>query len=95
MYSSHHKPSCSGSPEDVRCRCREDPNNYDFDIGCARIPTPLGSDSTIPDWLAKLRRHLYVFKDREAWEDVLKRQIDSHELSHAELQLDMPVRMRC
>ena len=48
--------------------------------------------SKITDCLTRLRRHIYVFKNRDAWRDALNRQIESIEISSVELKLDMPVR---
>lgn len=76
----------------LKSEAEDDPNAYHFEEGCAHLRGRLESESTPADSLAKLRRHIYVFKNREAWRHALDKQILSHGLQEVELSLDMPVR---
>lgn len=42
--------------------------------------------------LAKLQRHIYVFRNRRQWKDALQRQTVAAGLTICQLSLDMPVR---
>jgi hypothetical protein len=42
--------------------------------------------------LAKLRRHIYVFRNRRQWKDALEKQCKAANIEFRQLSLDMPVR---
>ncbi|KFZ19521.1 hypothetical protein V501_00632 [Pseudogymnoascus sp. VKM F-4519 (FW-2642)] len=49
---------------------------YRLEVGAARIPTGISTaaEYEIMSVLAKLRRHIYVFRNRRGWKDALKNQ---------------------
>jgi hypothetical protein len=49
---------------------------YRLEVGAARIPTRISTaaEYEIITVLAKLRRHIYVFRNRRGWKDALKSQ---------------------
>lgn len=75
----------------LKADAKEDPINYDFEQGRTHLLGCLEYDSTPADCLARLRQHIYVFKDIDAWRDVLKKQFESMEIQNVKLKLDMPV----
>jgi hypothetical protein len=75
---------------------KADPNAeteaYRCEQGAARIPRSMDAHTEVSNTLAKLRRHIYVFRNRRAWKDALQRQIQAAGLKPQQLSLDMPVR---
>jgi hypothetical protein len=65
---------------------------YRCEQGVARIPRSMDAHTEIMNTLAKLRRHIYVFRNRRAWKDALQKQIQAIGLKPQQLSLDMPVR---
>jgi hypothetical protein len=65
---------------------------YRCEQGAARIPLARDSQGEVMNALAKLRRHIYVFRNRRAWKDALQRQVKAAGLKPQQLSLDMPVR---
>ena len=63
---------------------------YRLEIRAARIPTV--TENEIVTVLAKLRRHIYVFRNRRGWKDALKNQCKAASIKVRQLTLDMPVR---
>ncbi|KFY67389.1 hypothetical protein V496_01580 [Pseudogymnoascus sp. VKM F-4515 (FW-2607)] len=63
---------------------------YWCEQGLARIPQRIGSD--VSTALAKLRQHIYVFRNRRAWKDALQKQIQAAGQKPRQLSLNMPVR---
>ncbi|KFY17372.1 hypothetical protein V492_00719 [Pseudogymnoascus sp. VKM F-4246] len=49
---------------------------YRLEVGAARIPTGISTaaEYEIISVLVKLRRHIYVFRNRRGWKDALKNQ---------------------
>ena len=64
-------------------KCKED---------AARVPFNVLRESAVAGCLEKLRRHIYVFKDRRAWRVALQRQTTAAGLQYRKLRLDMPIR---
>jgi hypothetical protein len=60
---------------------------YRLEIGAARIP--LVAENDIVTVLAKLRRHIYVFRNRRGWKDALKNQCKAASIKVRQLTLDM------
>jgi hypothetical protein len=50
------------------------------------------SSTEVSATLEKLRRHIYVFRNRRAWKDALQKQIKAAGQKLRQLSLDMPVR---
>lgn len=67
-----------------------DENAYRAEEGEARVPSH--PETRVTGCLAKLRRHIYVFRNRREWRAALTRQAQSHGLKGSELCLDMLVR---
>ena len=67
-------------------------DSYRFDEGCARLPTLVDSHIEVSAVLAKLRRHIYVFRNRRGWREHLKQQTLISGIKVRQLSLDMPVR---
>jgi hypothetical protein len=65
---------------------------YRCEPGAARIPHAVESHTEVMNTLAKLRRHIYVFRNRRAWKDALQKQTVAAGLKVQQLSLDMPVR---
>jgi hypothetical protein len=65
---------------------------YRCEQGAARIPHTRDTHVEVMNTLAKLRRHIYVFRNRRAWKDALQRQTKAAGLKPQQLSLDMPVR---
>ena len=66
---------------------------YRCEQGAARIPRFMDdAHAEVSATLAKLRRHIYVFRNRRAWKDALQRQVKAAGLKPQQLSLDMPVR---
>ncbi|KFY97750.1 hypothetical protein V500_01934 [Pseudogymnoascus sp. VKM F-4518 (FW-2643)] len=64
---------------------------YWCEQGLARIPQRMDSSSTeVSATLEKLRRHIYVFRNRRAWKDALQKQIKAAGQKPRQLSLDMP-----
>lgn len=63
---------------------------YRLEQGAARVPQ-LAENATVAV-LAKLRRHIYVFRNRRVWKDALKKQCEAATIQYRQLSLDMPVR---
>ena len=61
--------------------------------GLARIPQHIDNASTeVSATLEKLRRHIYVFRNRRAWKDALQKQMKAADQKPRQLLLDMPIR---
>jgi len=75
---------------------KADPNAeieaYRCEQGAAHIPRTVDSHAEVSNTLAKLRRHIYVFRNRRAWKDALQRQVQAAGLKLCQLSLDMPIR---
>jgi hypothetical protein len=69
-----------------------DTDSYRVEQGCARIPIAYGPNTDITTVLAKLRRHIYVFRNRRGWRDALQKQTTIASIKVQQLSLDMPVR---
>jgi hypothetical protein len=67
-------------------------NDYRCELGAARIPHTVESNTEIMITLAKLRRHIYVFRNRRQWSDALRRQTLAASLKPRQLTLDMLIR---
>lgn len=65
---------------------------YRCELGAARIPRTVDSHTEVMNTLAKLRRHIYVFRNRRLWKDALQKQTMVAGLKVQQLSLDMPVR---
>ncbi|KFY19337.1 hypothetical protein V493_08008 [Pseudogymnoascus sp. VKM F-4281 (FW-2241)] len=65
---------------------------YRCEQGAARIPRTVDSHTEVMNTLAKLRRHIYVFRNRRLWKDALQKQTMVAGLKVQQLSLDMPVR---
>ncbi|KFZ18867.1 hypothetical protein V501_00969, partial [Pseudogymnoascus sp. VKM F-4519 (FW-2642)] len=70
----------------------EQAESYRCEQGAARIPTSSESNIDVKNTLSKLRRHIYVFRNRRQWKDALQRQTIAAGLKKLQLSLDMPVR---
>jgi hypothetical protein len=70
----------------------EQAESYRCEQGAARIPTSSESNIDVKNTLGKLRRHIYVFRNRRQWKDALQRQTVAAGLKKLQLSLDMPVR---
>ncbi|KFY94740.1 hypothetical protein V498_03750, partial [Pseudogymnoascus sp. VKM F-4517 (FW-2822)] len=71
----------------------EQAESYRCEQGAARIPTSSSeSNIEIKNTLSKLRRHIYVFRNRRQWKDALQKQTIAAGLKKLQLSLDMPVR---
>ena len=68
----------------------EQADAYRLEQGAARVPQLAENDTVAV--LAKLRRHIYVFRNRRAWKDALKKQCEAATIKYQKLSLDMPVR---
>ena len=65
---------------------------YRCEQGAARIPRSMDAHAEVSNTLEKLRRHIYVFRNRRGWKDALQRQVQAAGLKPRQLSLDMPVR---
>ena len=70
----------------------EQTESYRCEQGAARIPLSFDSNIEVMNTLAKLRRHIYVFRNRRQWKDALQKQTVVAGLKKLQLSLDMPVR---
>ncbi|KFY79733.1 hypothetical protein V499_01319 [Pseudogymnoascus sp. VKM F-103] len=71
----------------------EQAESYRCEQGAARIPTSSSeSNIEVKNTLSKLRRHIYVFRNRRQWKDALQKQTIAAGLKKLQLSLDMPVR---
>lgn len=70
----------------------EQAESYRCEQGAARIPRSSESNIEVMNTLGKLRRHIYVFRNRRQWKDALQRQTVAAGLKKLQLSLDMPVR---
>ncbi|KFY91815.1 hypothetical protein V500_04456, partial [Pseudogymnoascus sp. VKM F-4518 (FW-2643)] len=71
----------------------EQAESYRCEQGAARIPTSSSeSNIEVKNTLGKLRRHIYVFRNRRQWKDALQKQTIAAGLKKLQLSLDMPVR---
>jgi hypothetical protein len=68
----------------------DEPEAYRLEYGAARMPV-LPDNKTVAV-LVKLRRHIYVFRNRRQWKDMLKKQCEAANIQAQQLSLDMPVR---
>jgi hypothetical protein len=68
----------------------DEPNAYRLEYGAARVPSLPENESVAV--LSKLRRHIYVFRNRRQWKDALKKQCEAANIEFKQLSLDMPVR---
>ncbi|KFY91845.1 hypothetical protein V500_04432 [Pseudogymnoascus sp. VKM F-4518 (FW-2643)] len=64
---------------------------YRLEIGAARIP--LVAENDIVTVLAKLQRHIYMFRNRCGWKDALKNQCKAASIKVRQLTLDMPLQV--
>ncbi|KFZ18359.1 hypothetical protein V501_01267, partial [Pseudogymnoascus sp. VKM F-4519 (FW-2642)] len=66
--------------------------SYRCEQGAARILTSLSeSNIEVKNTLSKLRRHIYVFRNRRQWKDALQKQTIAAGLKKLQLSLDMPI----
>lgn len=65
---------------------------YRCELGAARIPRTVDSHTEVMNTLVKLRRHIYVFRNRRLWKEALQKQTMVAGLKVQQLSLDMPVR---
>jgi hypothetical protein len=68
----------------------EELEKYRIDQGLAQ--PILMPDNDIVGVLAKLRKHIYVFRNRRGWKDALQNQCQATNIAFKQLVLDMPVR---
>jgi hypothetical protein len=68
----------------------DDSDAYRLEYGAARVPLLPENESVAV--LSKLRRHIYVFRNRRQWKDALKKQCKAANIEFKQLSLDMPVR---
>jgi hypothetical protein len=68
----------------------DEPEAYRLEYGAARMPV-LPDNETVAV-LDKLRRHIYVLRNRRQWKDMLKKQCEAANIQAQQLSLDMPVR---
>ncbi|KFZ23115.1 hypothetical protein V502_02399 [Pseudogymnoascus sp. VKM F-4520 (FW-2644)] len=66
--------------------------SYRCEQGAARIPLSFDSNIEVKNTLGKVRRHIYVFRNRRQWKDALQKQTIAAGLKKLQLSLDMPVR---
>ena len=52
----------------------------------------MDAHAEVSNTLEKLRRHIYVFRNRRGWKDALQRQVQAVGLKPRQLSLDMPIR---
>jgi hypothetical protein len=66
---------------------------YRDELNAARLPSSLISQAgSTASALIKLRKHIYVFRNRRAWRDSLNAQAIAASIKPKALSLDMPVR---
>jgi hypothetical protein len=68
----------------------DEPESYRLEYGAARVPfSPENETMAV---LAKLWRHIYIFRNRRQWKDGLQKQCEAANIPFRQLSLDMPVR---
>ena len=67
-------------------------DDYRCELGAARIPFTVERNAEIMRTLAKLRRHIYVFRNRRQWNDALRKQALAAGLKARQLTFDLPIR---
>ncbi|KFY06197.1 hypothetical protein V491_08791, partial [Pseudogymnoascus sp. VKM F-3775] len=65
---------------------------YRLEQGLAHTPGFVPNKEEVATVLIKLRRHIYVFRNRRAWKDALKVQASTMGIQVISMSLDMPVR---
>jgi len=67
----------------------DEPDAYRLEYEAARVPLLLENESVAV--LSKLRRYIYVFRNRRQWKDALKKQCKAANIEFKQLSLNMPV----
>ena len=70
---------------------KADVNVYHFTEGAARVARAY-ERTEVSDTLSKLRRHIFVFRNRRGWRDALAKQCEAQGIKARQIPLDMPVR---
>jgi hypothetical protein len=68
----------------------ENAEAYRLELNTARVPSITENETVAV--LAKLRRHIYVFRNRRGWKDILKKQCKVANIKFQQLSLNMLVR---
>ena len=70
----------------------DQPESYRVDENSVQQLVLGRGDESILTALAKLRKHIYIFRNRRAWKDALRSQCLALNITPIQLSLDMPIR---